>query len=106
MQSEKLYIGIDAGTQSVKVAVFDEHTNCLCSYTKPTTLTYPNPGWVDMDIDEFLNITIDCIKLCVDDVKGQGYSADAIKSVLCDGVICGICGVDKEGNAITLTLTI
>ena len=59
-----------------------------------------------MDIDEFLNITIDCIKLCVDDVKGQGYSADAIKSVLCDGVICGICGVDKEGNAITLTLTI
>ena len=101
MQSEKLYIGIDAGTQSVKVAVFDEHTNCLCSYTKPTTLTYPNPGWVDMDIDEFLNITIDCIKLCVDDVKGQGYSANAIKSVLCDGVICGICGVDKEGNAIT-----
>lgn len=101
MQSEKLYIGIDAGTQSVKVAVFDGQTNCLCSYTKPTTLTYPHPGWVDMDIDEFLNITIDCIKLCVDDIKGKGFDANAIQSVLCDGVICGICGIDADGNAIT-----
>ena len=53
MQSEKLYIGIDAGTQSVKVAVFDEHTNCLCSYTKPTTLTYPNPAGLIWTLTSF-----------------------------------------------------
>ena len=101
MQSEKLYIGIDAGTQSVKVAVFDENTNCLCTHTKPTTFTYPNPGWVDMDIDEFLNITLNCIKACVDEITAKGYKAQNIKSILCDGVICGICGVNAEGNAIT-----
>ena len=101
MFSENLFIGIDAGTQSVKVAVYDEHTRCLCSYSKSTTLIYPNVGWVEMDIDEFLNITVDCIKKCVDDIKSQGFKAENIKSILTDGVICGICGVDAEGKAIT-----
>ena len=54
----KLYMGFDAGTQSVKVAVYDEEFNCLTSHSRPTTLNYPQPGWVQMDADEFLNITV------------------------------------------------
>ena len=43
------YLGFDAGTQSVKVAVYDEDMNCIVSSSAPTTLTYPEPGWVSMD---------------------------------------------------------
>ena len=35
------YLGFDAGTQSVKVAVYDEDMNCIVSSSAPTTLTYP-----------------------------------------------------------------
>ena len=37
----KLYMGFDAGTQSVKVAVYDEQFNCLTSHSLPTHLHYP-----------------------------------------------------------------
>ena len=46
----KLYMGFDAGTQSVKVAVYDENFNPVASHSLPTTLHYPQPGWVQMNV--------------------------------------------------------
>ena len=46
------YLGFDAGTQSVKVAVYDENMNCIVSSSAPTTLTYPEPGWVSGTHDQ------------------------------------------------------
>ena len=51
----QLFLGFDAGTQSVKVAVYDASFKCLTSHSKPTTLHYPNPGWVQMDPDEYVS---------------------------------------------------
>ena len=70
----KLYMGFDAGTQSVKVAVYDENFNPVASHSLPTTLHYPQPGWVQMNIDEFLNITVECMKKTVEAIKGKGYN--------------------------------
>lgn len=97
----KLYLGFDAGTQSVKVSVYDENLNNLTSQSLPTILRYPNPGWVEMDLDEFLDITIRCIKRCTGDIKALGYDPKDIRAVMGDGIICGIAGVNEEGDAIT-----
>lgn len=97
----KLYMGFDAGTQSVKVAVYDENFNPVASHSLPTTLHYPQPGWVQMNIDEFLNITVECMRKTVDAIKGKGYSPSDIAAVMGDGIICGICGVDENGKAVT-----
>ena len=97
----KLYMGFDAGTQSVKVAVYDEALKALSTHSLPTTLHYPHPGWVQMDVDEFLNITLECMKACVEDIRGKGYDPADIAAVMGDGIICGIAGVDAEGNAVT-----
>lgn len=40
----KFYMGFDAGTQSVKVAVYDENFNPVASHSLPTTLHYPQPA--------------------------------------------------------------
>ena len=40
----KLYMGFDAGTQSVKVAVYDEQFNCLTSTACPRTCTIRSPA--------------------------------------------------------------
>ena len=97
----KLYMGFDAGTQSVKVAVYDGNFNPVASHSLPTTLHYPQPGWVQMNIDEFLNITVECMKKTVEAIKGKGYSPSDIAAVMGDGIICGICGVDENGKAVT-----
>lgn len=96
-----LYLGFDAGTQSVKVSVYDETLTCLTSQSLPTILRYPNPGWVEMDVDEFLGITIECIKRCADDLKEIGRDPKDIVSIMGDGIICGIAGINAEGKAIT-----
>ncbi len=97
----KLYLGFDAGTQSVKVAVYDEKLKAVAAHSLPTTLHYPHPGWVQMDVEEFFEITVECIRRCVDDVKGKGYDAGDIAAVMGDGIICGIAGIDENGKAVT-----
>ena len=101
MTSEKYYAGFDAGTQSVKVVICNEVMECVASASLPTTLYYPNPGWVEMDVDEYLNLTLQCLKSCADQMKDKGLCVENIQSIMGDGIICGIAGVDADGNAIT-----
>ena len=77
------YLGFDAGTQSVKVAVYDEDMNCIVSSSAPTTLTYPEPGWVSMDVDEYLALTIKGMKECASQMKEKGLYVTKIKSIIC-----------------------
>ncbi|MCF0253580.1 MAG: hypothetical protein HUK26_04510, partial [Duodenibacillus sp.] len=72
-----LYLGFDAGTQSVKVAVYDQQWKCLAQHALPTTLRYPRPGWVQMDADEYVAIAVECIRRCTAEIKGKGYDAAA-----------------------------
>lgn len=97
----KLYMGFDAGTQSVKVAVYDEDFRCLTSHSLPTHLSYPNPGWVEMSADEFLDITVASMKACSDSLREMGRDPADICAVMGDGIICGIVGVNEAGDAIT-----
>ena len=98
---EKYYLGFDAGTQSVKVAVYDEKMNCVASSSAPTTLVYPHPGWVNMDCDEYLELTIQGMRECARIMKEKNLKLENVRSIMGDGIICGICGVDAEGNAVT-----
>lgn len=97
----KLYMGFDAGTQSVKVAIYDSRMKCLAQASAPTTLHYPQPGWVQMSADEYLAIAVTCMKKCTDEIRGKGYDTADIAAVMGDGIICGICGVNEDGKAVT-----
>ena len=72
MEMEKFYLGFDAGTQSVKVTVYNEKMECVASTSAPTTLTYPHPGWVDMDVDEYLALTINGMAECSRQMREKG----------------------------------
>lgn len=97
----KYYLGFDAGTQSVKVAVYREDMVCVASSSSPTTLNYPHPGWVEMDVDEYLELTVRGMSECAAQMAGQGLDPSDVQAIMGDGIICGIAGVDADGNAIT-----
>ncbi len=97
----KLYLGFDAGTQSVKVAVYDSSWNCIASHSLPTTLGYPQPGWVQMDPDEYVANTVKCMKACSEDIRRKGFQPSDVAAIMGDGIICGITGIDADGNAVT-----
>jgi len=98
---QKYYIGFDAGTQSVKVAVYDDKLQCVAMDTAKTTLTYPHPGWVQMDIDEYYRLIKQCMKTCSAKLKEQGIPVTSVRAIMGDGIICGIAGIDEDGNAVT-----
>jgi xylulokinase len=95
------YLGFDSGTQSVKVAVHDDQMRCIASSSHPTTLTYPHPGWVDMDVDEYLALTIQGMADCSAQIRAAGLDPANVRAIMGDGIICGIAGVDAQGRAIT-----
>jgi xylulokinase len=74
---------------------------CVASSSLPTTLTYPQPGWVDMDVDEYLALTIHGMAACAEQMRRQGLDPSDVQAIMGDGIICGIAGVDADGNAIT-----
>ena len=95
------YLCFDAGTQSVKVAVYDVNGNQYALNVNPTTLYYPNEGWVQMDVDEYYKLALIGIKSCVEQLKAKNIDPDNIKAITGDGIICGIAGIDETGNAVT-----
>lgn len=97
----KYYLGFDAGTQSVKVAVYDENMEEIVMATAKTTLSYPQPGWVQMDIDEYYRLIKQCMRVCSDGMKEKGISPSGVRAIMGDGVICGIACIDEDGHALT-----
>lgn len=98
---KKYYLGFDAGTQSVKVAVYSEDLECVAMDTAKTTLYYPQPGWVQMDVDEYYRLIKQCMASCCSQMEQKGIAPSAVRAIMGDGIICGIAGIDAEGNAVT-----
>ena len=92
----RYYLGFDAGTQSVKVAVYDQDMKCVASSSAPTTLTYPHPGWVDMDADEYLELAVSGMADCARQMRQAGLDPADTAVIMGDGIICGIVGVDED----------
>lgn len=95
------YLGFDAGTQSVKVAIYNINMECIASDVNATQLNYPYPDWVEMDADQYLEATVTGIRNCVNQMKEKALDPGKIRSIFGDGIICGIVGVDKDCHAIT-----
>lgn len=101
MYSDSLYLGFDAGTQSVKVAAYNDRHECLAQSVHSTTIYNPGPNMVEMDVNEYLVLVEDGLKECVKILIDKGYNPNNIRSIMGDGIICGIACIDSAGNPIT-----
>lgn len=99
--SDRYYLGFDAGTQSVKVAVYSSDGECVVQYSNPTVISYPSPRCVEMDADAYLDLAVKGMRQCTDAMRAEGLDPSRIRCIMGDGIICGIVGVNRDGNAIT-----
>jgi len=95
------YLCFDAGTQSVKVSIYDENGNQAAVDVNPTTLYYPEQGWVQMNVHEYFELALKGAKKCVEIMREKNLDVNSIRSIMGDGIICGIAGINSEGQAIT-----
>ena len=94
----KYYIGFDCGTQSVKAAIYDEDFKILGIEQISIPIDYPECEWAQMDANDYLNNVRECIKRCVEKTNIDPHE---VRSICGDGIICGVVGVDQNGEAIT-----
>lgn len=97
----KHYICFDAGTQSVKVAVYDETGTQIAVAVNPTTLYYPQSGWVQMNVHEYFELALQGMKICTEILRTKNIDLHSIRAIMGDGIICGIAGINDDGIAIT-----
>ena len=95
------YLGFDAGTQSVKVAVYDEAGKQIAVDVNPTTLYYPQNGWVEMNVHEYFELALKGMKRCAEIMREKNLSLSNVKAIMGDGIICGISGIDENGPPVT-----
>lgn len=85
-------LGIDLGTQSVKVAVVAEDATVLGSTVRPYAVESPHAGWAETDPAAWLDAVVDAAQEVVDGVMGGeppsviGLSGQMHGVVLCDEV--------------------
>ncbi len=97
--AKKIYlIGVDLGTAGTKAAIFDEEGNLIADAYEESKLSYPKPGWVEQELDDFYRSACKTIKEIVGKSK---ISPHRVAAIAFDGQMAGIGGIDKDWRPVT-----
>lgn len=87
----KYLMGVDEGTTGCKAVLFSETGKQIASTSSEYPSYYPNPGWVEQDIEEIKSAVYICIRETVqksgvnpNDIVGISHSNQGITMVLLD----------------------
>ena len=99
--NEKKYLlGIDIGTSSCKVAVFDREGHVAASAGSSYPVSYPHPGWAEQDPDDWWNGVCDALKKIW---QAGRVSPSQIACVGLDGQSWSAIAIDSEGKSLCKT---
>lgn len=87
----KYLMGVDEGTTGCKAVIFSEEGRQISAASMEYPSYYPNPGWVEYDINEIRSAVFSCIAEAVknsgvnpSDIAGISHSNQGITMVLLD----------------------
>lgn len=92
-----MLIGIDIGTQSLKVVLTDESLNVCGEASVHYVPSYPQPGWAEQNTSLWLNALKSVIAAALAAAKCKPTD---ISGLAIGGQLDGCIGVNHQGNAI------
>lgn len=97
--SEKSYlIGVDLGTAGTKAALFSEEGQLVASSYEESRLSYPRPGWVQQEMDDFYRSSCKTVREIVEE---SGICPSRIAAICFDGQMAGIGAIDEKWRPVT-----
>ncbi len=85
-------IGVDGGTESVRVGIFDREGAPLAFGSEAYSLKHPRPGWAEQDPDEWWTCLVAAVKRAIsesgvspEEIAGISLDATASTVVVMDG---------------------
>jgi len=91
-------IGVDLGTNGLKVALIDLKGNVVCESYEETTITSKKVGLMEQDPNHFYRGTLKGISKVVEEA---GVDSGSVLAVGIDGQMGGIVGIDAKYNPVT-----
>lgn len=71
-------MAIDQGTTSTRAIIFDHDKNMVAMSQKETTLSYPQPSWVEQDAND---IYLSTLSVCTEAIMKAGIDVEEIASI-------------------------
>ncbi|MBT8492339.1 MAG: hypothetical protein KJO07_04710, partial [Deltaproteobacteria bacterium] len=91
------YLGIDVGTQSLKVMVTDSRLRILAIASESYPTRYPRPGWAEQDPRDWERAASRAVPRAL---AGAGIDAAAVAAVGIAGQLDGCVAVDASGEPV------
>ncbi len=93
----KYLVGIDVGTQSIKVHMYDENANCVCAKSVLQYIETPKPMWATQNAEFWWETLKECFKEMLSET---GILSDEILSIGCCAHMHGAVPVKMDGSLV------
>src|SRR5437773_1536362 len=97
MVSSPYFIGIDGGTESVRVGIFDREGTLVGFASQPYPLTHPRPGWAEQNPAEWWSALVIAVR---EGIRKSGIAPDEIAGLSLDGTTCTVVAMDKYNRVL------
>lgn len=94
---DKYFMGIDCGTGSVRVAIFDTSGHNLAYSVAEYGTTYPKNGWAEQDDEEWFGALKTAIPECI---TKAGVNVEDIAAICCDATTNTLVYLDAQGKSV------
>lgn len=86
-------LGVDYGTESVRVGIFDREGSPLSLASSEYTLRHPRPGWAEQDPDEWWSSLVAAAR---EAVHSSGVTPGSISGISVDATASTVLAMDKK----------
>src|SRR5437762_6529047 len=97
MASGPYFLGIDGGTESVRVGIFDREGTQVGSESHTYALRHPRPGWAEQDPDEWWSALVQAVPAAL---QQAGVRPEEIAGISVDATAATVLAVDADGRAL------
>ena len=97
MKSGPYFMGIDGGTESIRVGVFDQEGTPIGITSRPYALKHPHPGWAEQDPAEWWASLVIAVK---EVMSKNAIDREAIAGISLDATTCTVVAVDEQSRVL------
>ena len=91
------FLGIDAGTGSIRAAVFDQEGRLLGTGESSYPTYYPKNGWAEQDTADWLHALAEAVPACL---EKSGIRGEELTAIVCDATTNTLVFLDESGQPV------
>lgn len=95
-----MFVGIDLGTQSVKVCIFSETGRKISASSHNYDFSVPRQGWAEQEPESWWDATVKALNTAISSYEKAGFHRRELRGVSFSGQMHGLVMLDKRGQTL------